>query len=97
MKTLASRKAEPPIEGMSQDDFEFAVDHMVCVEFGEREWYAQGKELAERGMTVDDLIENDGGRLNEIMARFELPYSTLRAILWNSIIAKHDKITIKHK
>ncbi len=77
---------ESPITGLSQIDFEFAVDYIAAVEFGRQDAYAVANEAAERGINVNDLIDDHGGRLNEILHRLDIPYETFRAICWNAII-----------
>jgi len=78
---------------LTTDEQEFAVALMVAVEFGYREWYGRGKELNERGLTLADLLENDDGRLAEILKRIGQTYSELRDELWDAVVAKAQEVS----
>jgi hypothetical protein len=82
-----------PIEGMTVDELELCVDYIVAVDFGKREWWARGRELKERGITIDDALENESGHVSEIIQKFGLgDYETLRSIVWNWVLTRNDQV-----
>ena len=60
-------------KGLSKEDFDSVVDLLVAQEYGRREWWAQGRELKERGISVDDAIENEWGNLEGKLKAVGIP------------------------